>query len=84
MKVTRLAANQTVHWRCVGGHNNWQDNSFSFELSDQGDKTLLMFTQTYATELDDVTYGIYNYNWGYYLDSLREYCEAGTGKPFAA
>jgi len=43
---------------------------------------LLKFTQIYANELDDVSYGIYNYNWGYYLDSLREYLEDGKGKPF--
>ena len=29
-------------------------------------------------------YGIYNFNWGCYLESLRLYCETGTGKPFQA
>lgn len=84
MKVTQLEPDTSVHWQCVGGHDNWLDNTFSFELSDRGDNTLLMFTQNYAQELSDEVYGIYNYNWGYYLESLKGYCENGTGKPFAA
>jgi hypothetical protein len=35
----------------------------------------------YARELDDVNYGIYNYNWAYYLESLRKLCETGKGEP---
>ncbi len=84
MKVSRLEPERAVHWLCVGGHDNWLDNTFSFELNDRGDNTLLMFTQIYARELSDEVYGTYNYNWGYYLDSLREYCETGMGKPFQA
>jgi hypothetical protein len=26
--------------------------------------------------------GSVNFNWGFYLDSLRLYCEEGKGKPF--
>jgi hypothetical protein len=44
----------------------------------------MVFHQEYARELDDIAYGTYNFNWGYYLDSLRLYCETGTGKPYAA
>lgn len=84
MKVTHLEPDQAVHWQCVDGHDYWLDNTFSFELNDKGDNTLLMFTQIYARELSDEDYGTYNYNWGYYLGSLKAYCETGTGKPFQA
>ena len=33
------------------------------------------------TKLDDDAYGIYNFNWGYYLESLRLLCTT-AGKPF--
>jgi hypothetical protein len=46
--------------------------------------TRLRFWQQYATELDDDAYGIYNFNWGYHLDSLRRYCVDGEGTPFRA
>ena len=35
-------------------------------------------------ELSDDAYGTYNFNWGYYLESLRLLGETGTGKPFQA
>lgn len=84
MKVTQLDPDRTVHWQCVGGHDNWLDNTFSFELSDKGKNTLLLFTQLYARELSDEVYGTYNFNWGYYLDSLKAHCETGRGRPFEA
>jgi len=43
-----------------------------------------MFVQEYAQELSDEVYGTYNFNWGYYLGSLKRLCEEGIGTPFAA
>ena len=82
MKVTRLEQDRVVHWICVDGHDNWQDNTFKFQMRDAADKTRVIFTQDYARELSDEDYGIYNFNWGYYMESLRLYCEQGAGKPF--
>ena len=82
MAVTHHQPNRRVHWRCVAGHANWQDNTFTFEVEPQDTGTRLRFTQNYANELDDDVYGIYNFNWGYYLESLRLYCTTGQGKPF--
>lgn len=76
---TRLA------WRCVSGHEPWQDSTFRFEVvsMDEG-RTRLRFWQDYAVELADDYYGTYNVNWGYDLESLRLLCSTGTGKPFGA
>jgi uncharacterized protein YndB with AHSA1/START domain len=83
MEVTGLKNGQELHWRCVGGHPKWGDNTFDFELVPQSDgRTLLRFTQNYATELSDDDYGHYNFNWGYYLESLRLLCTTGTGQPY--
>ena len=84
MEVTSLSEGRQLDWRCVAGHSNWADNTFTFELvpTDDG-RTRLRFTQDYATELSDDDYGVYNFNWGYYLESLRLLCIAGTGKPYA-
>ena len=46
--------------------------------------TLVRFWQYYARELSDDAYGNYNFNWGYYLESLRLLTSAGAGKPFLA
>ena len=82
MKITALEEPSLVKWRCVAGHDNWKDNEFEFRLDVSGDATCLMFIQSYSRELDDVQYGTYNFNWGFYLDSLRLYCEESRGKPF--
>jgi hypothetical protein len=42
----------------------------------------LTFAQDYAIAIGDEKYGKYNFNWGYYLYSLKKYCETGIGLPF--
>lgn len=44
---------------------------------------MLMFSQDYARELSNETYGTYNFNWGYYMNGLKLFCEKGAGIPFA-
>lgn len=82
MRQTRLERDRLVEWSCEAGHDNWRDNRFSFALGREGGATRLRFTQEYAQELADDTYGTYNFNWGYYLNSLKVYCETGTGSPY--
>ena len=82
MEVIQLEPNQIVKWKCIEGHANWLANIFSFTLKESGAQTRVVFTQDYARELSDDDYGSYNFNWGYYLESLRVYCETGEGKPF--
>ena len=83
MQVTKQT-NELIEWRCVAGHDNWLDNIFSFEVREINGETNLMFIQEYAQELSDEVYGTYNFNWGYYLQSLKLLCETGTGTPFKA
>jgi hypothetical protein len=82
MEVTELYENRLVRWKCVDGHDNWLDNTFSFELRPEGSDTGLMFVQEYAKELEDEVYGTYNFNWGYYLGSLKQLCETSSSTPF--
>ena len=85
MEITRLEPERELVWRCVAGHEPWQDGTFRFALSsaDAG-QTRLRFWQEYAVELSDDAYGVYNFNWGYYLESLRLLCVEGSGSPFRA
>lgn len=85
MQITSMDEPASLAWRCVAGHEPWQDNMFRFELAaHEAARTRLRFWQDYAVELSDDAYGIYNFNWGYYLESLRLMCSTGTGKPFPA
>jgi len=83
MEITGLDDHRELRWRCVAGHEPWQDNTFRFAIASlDGGRTRLRFWQEYAVELSDDAYGIYNFNWGYYLESLRRLCATGTGQPF--
>ena len=84
MEIADAQPAARIVWRCVGGHEPWANNTFRFELVEHDAGTRLRFWQDYAIELDDDAYGTYNFNWGYYLESLRVFCETGSGKPFAA
>ncbi len=84
MEVSDLKEDRLVAWTCRGGHDNWLDNTFSFEIRPSNGVTDLMFVQIYARELGDEVYGNYNFNWGYYLGSLKQLCETGAGKPYQA
>jgi uncharacterized protein YndB with AHSA1/START domain len=83
MEIITLDELRELVWRCIAGHDPWKDSTFRFQLAQLDDgRTRLRFWQDYAVELDDDSYGIYNFNWGYYLESLRLFCTTGTGKPF--
>jgi hypothetical protein len=83
MEITALDERRELTWLCVAGHVQWKDNTFRFQLVGRGSgNTHLRFWQDYAVELDDDSYGTYNFNWGYYLESLRLFCTMGIGKPF--
>ena len=83
MEIIKLDEQKELEWRCVGGHDPWQNGTFRFELVPlDGDRTKLRFWQDYAVELGDDAYGVYNFNWGYYLESLRLLGVTGAGKPF--
>ena len=82
-EIAKMEAGAELEWRCLGGHDPWNDNTFRFQLAGLDDgRTKLRFWQDYAVELSDDAYGVYNFNWGYYLESLRLLCTTGVGKPF--
>jgi uncharacterized protein YndB with AHSA1/START domain len=82
MQIETLDEPTSMRWRCVGGAEQWVGATIAFDLEERDDGTRLMFRQNYDRPLDDVSFGIYNFNWGYYLESLRLYVESGEGRPF--
>jgi len=83
MEIVDLDEPWLLVWRCVDGHDPWQDSIFRFEMAALDDgRSRVRFWQEYAVELADDYYGTYNFNWGYYLESLRLLCATGSGTPF--
>jgi len=83
MEITVADEGKELVWKCVRGHDPWQNSLFRFTLEPhEANRCRLRFWQDYAVELSDDLYGTYNFNWGYYLESIRLLCTTGTGKPF--
>jgi len=83
MKVI-ISGGNLVEWKCTGGEKEWAGDKFTFALEDAGPRVKLTFTQEYSNDITDEQYGRFNFNWGYYLSSLKQYCETGKGMPFTA
>jgi Activator of Hsp90 ATPase homolog 1-like protein len=81
MKV--VESNDTmVQWQCVSGEKEWNGDIFTFAFYNKGKSVMVTFTQEYNNEITDEQYGTFNFNWGYYLHSLKHYCENGSGTPW--
>ena len=82
MEIISLDEPSKLVWKCVAGHDPWHGSEFHFDIEglDRG-RSRLVFRQTYGKPIDDLNYGIYNFNWGYYMLSLKEYLETGQGRP---
>ncbi len=81
MKVLTIEPDSVVEWECVEGDEQWIGTRFKFDLEKQGDQTLLRFSHTGWRDMTDF-YAHCNYQWGYYLKSLKSFCEKGKGTPF--
>ncbi|NIR48920.1 SRPBCC domain-containing protein [candidate division KSB1 bacterium] len=84
MNITKLGPNAEVEWQCTDSVDEWIGSKFTFKIEERNRNSLLLFTQHYSKPISDEEYGRFNFNWGYYLHSLKEYCETGQGKPYGA
>ena len=81
MQIERLVPDELVSWKCITGDKEWINTQIRFELSKSENGTSLRFYHSKWAEATDF-FASCNYNWGWYLTSLKEYCETGKGKPF--
>jgi uncharacterized protein YndB with AHSA1/START domain len=83
MRIVDLTPGRSVEWECLEGDPEWIGTTFTFELEPVEDGTLLRFGQNGWREASDF-FASCNFQWGFYLQSLMEYCEDGEGTPFQA
>lgn len=83
MQVTEYVTNEKLVWKCVSGEHGWEGHTFQFLLDDNEGKTRIRFSHEGWTEQDDF-YAACSFSWGRYLESLRQYCQTGTGEAFGS
>jgi len=81
MRVVVLDPDKRVEWICLDGDPEWVDTSFIFELESREGATVVRFTHSDWLEMTDF-FATCNYHWGFYMRSLKTFCETGTGEPY--
>lgn len=88
MRVDLLEAPELVHWKCVGGPDEWVGTEIAFRIEGidadddgkpEGGSTVRFWHGGW--EFEDGILPRCSFEWAMYLDSLRRYLETGTGSP---
>jgi uncharacterized protein YndB with AHSA1/START domain len=80
MKIVELAPGKKVLWEVVEGPAEWVGTHVSFELSQAGDYTVVLFEHRGWAEPVEFMYHC-STKWGSYLLSLKRLLETGEGAP---
>jgi len=80
MEVLVINPEKAVHWRCLEGPEEWVGTNITFDFSQQGDQTIIIFGHRNWREAVEFTAHC-SMKWAVFLLSLREYVETGKGKP---
>jgi len=78
--VTKLDQNKTVWWRFTDGPEEWIGTDVTFDLSRQGDYTIVVFGHRNWREAVEFTAHC-SMKWATFLLSLRALAETGKGSP---
>ena len=79
-EMTRREPNREVHWRFASGPPEWVGTDVTFELTEDGDMTVLVFGHRNWKEPVEFMAHC-SMKWAVFLLSLRELLETGTGRP---
>lgn len=80
MEVIALDPNKKVHWRFTSGPEEWVGTDVIFNLSQEGEYTIVLFGHKNWHEANEFTSHC-SMKWATFLLSLRELVETGKGKP---
>jgi uncharacterized protein YndB with AHSA1/START domain len=79
-EVTKLEPHRVVNWRFLDGPPEWVGTDVTFDLSQDGDTTILNFGHRNWREPVEFMAHC-STKWAVFLLSLRELVETGQGKP---
>ena len=82
VRVDALDPPARVGWRTLTSTapSGWEGSSITFDLRAEGDDTVLAFAHR-GLACADEGYARVTTGWAYYLISLQQYLETGTGAP---
>lgn len=82
MKVDKLEPGHTVQWTPLQGAPDWGGTVVTWDLTPVEKGTKLLFGhRNYAST--EGPYASVNFNWGWFLASLKAYVETSKGMPYS-
>ena len=79
-EMTRLDPGREVRWRILAGPPEWVGTDVTFQLTQDGDMTIVVFGHRGWKEAVEFMAHC-SMKWAVFLLSLRELVETGTGRP---
>ena len=83
MKVMALVRDSAVHWHVESGPKEWIGTDVMFELSEDGDYTIVRFAHKHWREAVEF-FAHCSMKWATFMLSLKDFVETGRGKPSPA
>lgn len=80
MQVLALMPCEEVRWRCIEGPEEWLGTDIVFNLSQEGDYTIVRFSHENWREAVEFTAHC-STKWATFLLSLKDLLETGKGRP---
>ena len=80
-EITELIPGQKITWKCIRSDAEWVGTYISLELKEMKNGAAVLLRHSGWKEITEF-YRWCNYNWAFFLYSLKCYCEEGTGIPF--
>jgi uncharacterized protein YndB with AHSA1/START domain len=80
IEVTELAAGSKVHWKPIEGVPDWPGTRVTWDMEAADGGTKLLFGHRDYASYGGSFAGV-SYNWAWFLTSLKQYIETGTGTP---
>ncbi len=80
MQVQELHPHKNIRWHCVDGPAEWIGTEITFDLLQQDDQVIIIFSHKNWPEAIEFMAHC-SMKWAVFLLSLREYVETGKGKP---
>ena len=81
MRVDELEPGKRVAWQCTRETSDWLGTRFTFDLTEEGGRTTLVFGHR-AWKEANAFFAHCSMKWATFLLSLRDYVETGAGRPF--
>jgi uncharacterized protein YndB with AHSA1/START domain len=81
MEVTRLDPEGHVSWNCIEGADEWVGTNLGFDLTANGDETVVLFSHADWREPSEFMAHC-SARWAYFLLSMKSLLETGKGTPF--